>query len=68
MDFSKALNYFRLLKIKKSIKKIHEEFYHEKIIRVNYITKEKYEEKSSEYKDTLKYTWKEDTGELNESN
>ena len=63
MDFSKVLNYFRLLKIKNSIKKIHEEFYHEKIIRVNYITKEKYEEKSSEYKDTLKYTWKEDTGE-----
>ena len=49
MDFSKVLNYFRLLKIKNSIKK----FYHEKIIRVNYITKEKYEEKSSEYKDTL---------------
>ncbi len=66
MDFSKALNYFRLLKIKNSIKKIHECY--EKIIRVNYITKEKYEEKSSEYKDTLKYTWKEDTGELNESN
>lgn len=43
-------------------------FYHEKIIKVKYIAKGKYEEKSSEYKDTLKYTWKEDTGELNESN
>lgn len=66
MDFSKALNYFRLLKIKNSIKKIHEEYYHEKIIRVNYITKEKYKKDSSEYQDTLKYTWKEDAGELNE--
>ena len=56
MDFGKALNYFRLFKIKNSIKKIHEEFYHEKIIRVN----------SSEYKDTLKHTWKKDTGKLNE--
>ena len=66
MDFGKALNYFRLFKIKNSIKKIHEEFYHEKIIRVNYITKEKYEENSSECKDTLKHTWKKDTGKLNE--